>query len=79
MSGLSPERALVLRRLIEDLLGGSATLLPAVREAFGVALPTAWDLATIGGLAIVVMFAIEIAKAVLRKSGERAQPRPGPA
>ncbi|MCG4453050.1 MULTISPECIES: hypothetical protein [Pseudomonas] len=33
VSGLSPERALVLRRLIEDLLGGSATLLPAVREA----------------------------------------------
>ncbi|WP_324732782.1 hypothetical protein [Pseudomonas paeninsulae] len=31
--GLNSERALVLRRLIEDLLGGSATLLPAVREA----------------------------------------------
>ncbi|MCQ2030973.1 hypothetical protein EA797_13870 [Stutzerimonas zhaodongensis] len=31
--GLSHERAQVLRRLVEDLLGGSATLLPAVREA----------------------------------------------
>ncbi len=33
VSGLSPERAQVLRRLIEDLLGGGATLLPAVRQA----------------------------------------------
>lgn len=31
--GLSQERAQVLRKLIEELLGGSATLLPAVREA----------------------------------------------
>lgn len=31
--GLSQERAQALRRLVEDLLGGSATLLPAVREA----------------------------------------------
>ncbi|AHL74230.1 hypothetical protein CH92_03665 [Stutzerimonas stutzeri] len=31
--GLSKERAQALRRLVEDLLGGSATLLPAVREA----------------------------------------------
>ncbi|WP_339489590.1 hypothetical protein [Pseudomonas sp. EL_65y_Pfl2_R95] len=33
VSGLSPDRALALRRVVEDLLGGSATLLPAVREA----------------------------------------------
>lgn len=31
--GLSQERAQALRRLVEELLGGSATLLPAVREA----------------------------------------------
>ncbi|MCQ4260484.1 hypothetical protein [Stutzerimonas stutzeri] len=31
--GLSQDRAHVLRRLIEELLGGSATLLPSVREA----------------------------------------------
>ncbi len=31
--GLSAERAQALRRLVEELLGGSATLLPAVREA----------------------------------------------
>ena len=31
--GLSPERAQALRRLVEDMLGGHATLLPAVREA----------------------------------------------
>lgn len=31
--GLSPERAQALRRLVEDMLGGRATLLPAVREA----------------------------------------------
>lgn len=33
VSGLSPERAQALRKLVEELLGGSATLLPAVREA----------------------------------------------
>ncbi|HCF3942218.1 hypothetical protein [Pseudomonas aeruginosa] len=33
MRGLSPERAQALRRLVEDMLGGHATLLPAVREA----------------------------------------------
>ena len=32
VSGLSPERAAALRRLVEELLGGSATLLPNVRE-----------------------------------------------
>lgn len=31
--GLSPDRALALRRLVEDLMAGSATLLPTVREA----------------------------------------------
>ena len=31
--GLSPDRAQALRRLVEELLGGSATLLPNVREA----------------------------------------------
>ena len=29
----APERAQALRRLVEDMLGGHATLLPAVREA----------------------------------------------
>lgn len=33
VSGLSAERAVALRRLVEELLGGSATLLPNVREA----------------------------------------------
>lgn len=33
VSGLSSERAVALRRLVEELLGGSATLLPNVREA----------------------------------------------
>ncbi|BCD86104.1 hypothetical protein PSm6_25110 [Pseudomonas solani] len=33
VSGLSPERAVALRRLVEELLGGRATLLPNVREA----------------------------------------------
>ena len=33
VSGLSAERAIALRRLVEELLGGSATLLPNVREA----------------------------------------------
>lgn len=33
VSGLSPERSQALRRLVEELLGGSATLLPVVREA----------------------------------------------
>lgn len=31
--GLSQERELALRKLVEELLGGSATLLPAVRQA----------------------------------------------
>jgi len=33
LSGLNAERSTALRRLVEELLGGSATLLPAVREA----------------------------------------------
>ncbi|MBA1273620.1 hypothetical protein [Stutzerimonas azotifigens] len=33
VTGLDGERALALRRLVEELLGSSATLLPAVREA----------------------------------------------
>ena len=33
VSGLSAERAVALRRMVEELLGGSATLLPNVREA----------------------------------------------
>jgi hypothetical protein len=33
VSGLDPERAKALRRLVEELLGSGATLLPAVREA----------------------------------------------
>ncbi|SDT30972.1 hypothetical protein [Pseudomonas oryzae] len=33
VSGLDSVRAKALRRLIEELLAGSATLLPAVREA----------------------------------------------
>ncbi|MEX6500446.1 hypothetical protein [Pseudomonas zhanjiangensis] len=33
VSGLDPERAKALRKLVEELLGGNATLLPAVREA----------------------------------------------
>ena len=33
VSGLSAERAVALRRLVEELLGGSVTLLPNVREA----------------------------------------------
>lgn len=33
VSGLSAERAVALRRLVEELLGGSATLLPNVRES----------------------------------------------
>ncbi|CAM3657107.1 MULTISPECIES: hypothetical protein [Pseudomonadaceae] len=33
VSGLSAERAVALRHLVEELLGGSATLLPNVREA----------------------------------------------
>ncbi|KRW58917.1 hypothetical protein [Pseudomonas sp. TTU2014-080ASC] len=33
VSGLSPERAQALRKMVEALLGGSATLLPNVREA----------------------------------------------
>lgn len=31
--GLSADRALALRRMVEEMLGGNATLLPAVREA----------------------------------------------
>ncbi|MFV3329989.1 hypothetical protein ACNFIA_03525 [Pseudomonas sp. NY15437] len=31
--GLTPERSLALRRLVEEMLAGNATLLPAVREA----------------------------------------------
>lgn len=33
VSSLSQERKLVLRKLVEELLSGSATLLPAVRQA----------------------------------------------
>lgn len=33
VTGLSPDRAVALRRMVEDILGGSATVLPTVREA----------------------------------------------
>lgn len=33
VSGLTAERSAALRRMVEELLGGSATLLPTVREA----------------------------------------------
>ena len=33
VNGLTEERRIALRRLVEELLGGSATLLPTVREA----------------------------------------------
>ena len=33
ITGLTAERATALRRLVEELLGGSATVLPTVREA----------------------------------------------
>ncbi|TWI56512.1 hypothetical protein IQ22_00962 [Pseudomonas duriflava] len=33
LCGLNKEQALALRRLVEELLSGSATLLPSVREA----------------------------------------------
>ena len=33
VQGLNQERAVALRRLVEGLLGGSATILPAVRQA----------------------------------------------
>jgi hypothetical protein len=31
--GLSPDRAIALRHLVEELLGGRASVLPTVREA----------------------------------------------
>ncbi|WNW13061.1 hypothetical protein RRX38_18500 [Pseudomonas sp. DTU_2021_1001937_2_SI_NGA_ILE_001] len=31
--GLTAERAIALRRMVEGMLGGSATILPAVRQA----------------------------------------------
>lgn len=33
VTGLCPERALALRHMVEDILAGSATVLPTVREA----------------------------------------------
>nr|WP_312509234.1 hypothetical protein [Pseudomonas luteola] len=33
LCGLNPERVTALRRLVEELLSGHATLLPSVREA----------------------------------------------
>ena len=33
VTGLCPERAVALRHLVEDILSGSATVLPTVREA----------------------------------------------
>lgn len=33
VSGLGPERAVALKRLVEEVLGGGATVLPNVREA----------------------------------------------
>lgn len=33
ISGLSPDRAIALRHVVEELLGANATMLPAVREA----------------------------------------------
>ncbi|MEX2224301.1 MAG: cation-translocating P-type ATPase [Candidatus Rokuibacteriota bacterium] len=44
----------------------------AVRDAFGVALPTIRDLAIIVGLGVAIMVSIEIAKAVMRARTQRS-------
>jgi len=52
-------------------LTGALVQLPPVRDAFGIVLPTAWDLAVIVGLGVAIMVSIEIVKAVIRAKTQR--------
>jgi Ca2+-transporting ATPase len=64
--GVRPHRWLVLAIGWELALVAALVQLPAVREAFGIAVPSAGDLALILGFTVAVCAATELAKAALR-------------
>ena len=64
-----PHRWLVLAILWELALVAALVQLPALREAFGIRMPTAADLGIIAGASIAVLASMEVMKGVLRKRG----------
>ena len=68
-----PHKWLLLAIGWEFLLIAGLVQWRPVREAFGIAMPTLWDLAAIVGLGVVVMISIEIVKAWLRAKAARAK------
>ncbi|HAM54153.1 MAG TPA: cation-translocating P-type ATPase, partial [Candidatus Rokubacteria bacterium] len=68
-----PHKWLLLAIGWEFLLIAGLVQWGPVREAFGIAMPTLWDLAAIVGLGVVVMISIEIVKAWLRAKAARAK------
>ena len=68
-----PHKWLLLAIGWEFLLIAGLVQWRPVREAFGIAMPTLWDLAAIVGLGVVVTISIEIVKAWLRAKAARAK------
>jgi Ca2+-transporting ATPase len=61
-----PHRWLVLAVLFQAILTVALVQVPAVREVFGITLPSLLDLAMVGGFGIVVFISIEVVKVFLR-------------
>ena len=74
----APPHGWLLLSVAGTLAGtGALMAVPAVRDAFGIGLPTVGDLALIVGLGLVITVTIEIAKAVLRARATGAGGIPG--
>jgi Ca2+-transporting ATPase len=61
-----PHKWLLLAIGWEAILLAALVQLPAVRDAFGISMPAAFDIGVILALALVVLITIEVVKAVLR-------------
>jgi Ca2+-transporting ATPase len=63
-----PHKWLVVALVWELLLIAGLIQLPAIREAFGVTMPTIPDLAAIVGFGVIVIGVMELTKVYLRKA-----------
>jgi len=62
-----PHKWLIIALAWEVVLIASIVQVPAVRQAFGIAIPSPGDLALIGAVGLFVMSAIEVSKILLRR------------
>ena len=68
-----PHRWLVLSILGTLAATWALVQSPTVRDAFGITLPTPADLVLVAAASAVVLVAVEVTKAVLRRAGQRAR------